>query len=196
MNLTLEPRRRGLFSWLGAWPKFFTTFTQSPQTKTMFRTLDELITALETVLEAADPTEKITHLQPLVGQYNGVDWRRFANPATEFSRTMVYRSKMFEVLLISWKKDYTTPFHSHPANGCILRVLEGGLIENRKSPDGTHTEMYVHGPNSISFMHDDEGTHQIIANTRTFSLHIYAPPGFFSLGHHREKMNASLPAGL
>lgn len=145
----------------------------------MFRTLDELIAAIETVLEAADPAKKITSLMPLVEKYIGIDWRRFADPGADFSRARIYRSDVFEVLLLSWKKDHTTPFHSHPSKGCILRVLEGGLIENRKTVDGAHIEMYVHGPNSISFMHDDEGTHQIIAATQTFSLHIYAPPGFY-----------------
>ena len=160
--------------YLANWPKFLA----HSQIKTMFRTLNELITALATVLEAADPTEKIASHQPLVEKYIGIDWRRFANPGADFSRALIYRSDVFEVLLLSWKKDYATPFHSHPSNGCILRVLEGGLIENRKSVDGSQTDMNVYGPNSVSFMHDDEGTHQIIAASQTFSLHIYAPPDF------------------
>lgn len=105
---------------------------------------------------------------------------------------------LFELILICWDKNQTSPIHNHPENGCILKVLQGELTEDvyvRENIDTLHSEVldktYLHTKtrinptNSISYMCGDDVIHKI-SNTnlnedemcQTVSLHIYSPPKF------------------
>jgi hypothetical protein len=67
----------------------------------------------------------------------------------------------------------------HPENGCLLRILEGSLMENIKQDESTKMNFY--GTNYVSYMHNLKGSHKITALSQTFSLHLYSPPGYYDL---------------
>jgi len=46
-----------------------------------------------------------------------------------FERQLIFRNDIFEVFIIFWEKDYSTNYHFHPNNGCILKVIKGQLLE-------------------------------------------------------------------
>ena len=135
------------------------------------------------ILEESYQKTTIENFKEIVKLYNGNDWRKFADHQKDFSKRYIYKSKNFEIVLICWKKDYQTKYHKHPNNGCVLKVLEGCLMENIKDDINNEKEeiikMNIFINDSISFMHDNKGVHKITAMTDTFSLHIYSPPGFY-----------------
>ncbi len=139
----------------------------------MSSNLKELIYLLETNYAF----NSIENLKIYMENYNGIDWRQFADFNKDFNRKLIYRSDNLELLLISWKKEYSTNYHYHPENGCILRVLEGSLMEHVKLDDKIETNYYI--MNNVSYMHDIKGSHKITALNQTFSLHLYSPPGFY-----------------
>ena len=143
----------------------------------MTSNLYDLICLLENTF-AKNESDTIENLKTYMENYNGFDWRKYADVNKEFTRNLVYRSENLELLLISWNKDYSTEYHFHPKNGCLLRILEGTLMENIKLDEKIKTNFY--GQNNVSYMHDDKGSHKITALSQTFSLHLYSPPGFFN----------------
>ncbi len=140
----------------------------------MIENINDLIYHLETQYNG----NKIDNLLEIVNKYSGIDWRKFAVFDKEFYKNVIYLSDNFEIILISWKKNYSTDYHKHPENGCILKVLEGNLLEDIKDKDGKNI-MNIRFNNNVSFMHDEKGVHKIMALNDTFSIHIYSPPRFY-----------------
>ena len=140
-------------------------------------TLSELIECIEANYNPSN-NSTIEYLMYYVKQYNGDDWKKYMNTEKTFTRTSIFRSTNFDIYLLYWKKGHATPYHLHPQNGCILKVLEGHLKEDIKDrDDNIITHMAI--PNTISYMHNVNGMHRIIALEDTFSLHIYSPSGYY-----------------
>lgn len=116
--------------------------------------------------------------------YNGIDWKlyksNFTNTQTiDYYKKIIYQNKNFELILIKWDKDSKTKIHKHPKNGCIMKVLDGKLIEKRFNKDNICKESKLE-INSIGYIDDNIGTHQIIALEESYSIHLYSPPGFYN----------------
>jgi hypothetical protein len=125
----------------------------------------------------------IKQVEPLVLAYNGGDWKSHCIlPDQPFKKHTLFCNAAFEAILIQWKAGFTTDFHAHPSNGCILRVLDGTLEETVKhSTDCVPEEtVSIYSTTVVSYMHDSKGVHKIKALTDATSLHIYAPPGFYN----------------
>ena len=141
----------------------------------MISNLNELIYNLEKDYNNGSIEVLKSHME----NYIGIDWRQYADFKNSFNRNIIYRSKNMELILISWQKDYESSYHLHPENGCLLRTLEGSLMENIKIEDDIKVNYYV--CNNVSYMHNSKGSHKITALSQTFSLHLYSPPGYFDL---------------
>lgn len=98
-----------------------------------------------------------------------------------YNKTVIFRDNKFEIILISWDKNSKTKIHNHPSNGCIMKILEGELLEeiyDTKTKEKIGVNKYVEG--NTSYIHDDLYYHKIInGNENTYSLHIYSPPNFY-----------------
>ena len=140
----------------------------------MITSLNELVD----ILEKNYNNSNIENLIQYVNNYNGIDWVYYIDFYNVFNRSKVYTSKNFDIFEISWSKGYTTPLHSHPDTGCILKVLQGELLETIKQ-NNTMEITNNYEINNVSYMHNDKGTHQVEALTSTFSLHFYSPSGFY-----------------
>ncbi len=140
----------------------------------MIKSLNELVYFLEQNYN----NESICNFSNIIKYYIGNDWKKYADFTKPFSKNMIYNSDNFEIVLISWQKDYSTEYHNHPKNGCILFVLEGYLMEQLKNNNEETVSIYK--KNDISYMHDIKGIHKITALENTFSVHIYSPPGFYN----------------
>jgi cysteine dioxygenase len=121
----------------------------------------------------------IEQIKHLVMDYNGTDWRTSYTPSDRpFIKHILFRNDAFEAILIQWKAGFATPYHAHPSNGCILKLLDGALEETVKcSFTGESSTIFT--PSTISYMHDTKGLHKVNAIKDSVSLHIYAPPGFY-----------------
>jgi hypothetical protein len=78
-------------------------------------------------------------------------------------------------MLINWKEGYHTDFHNHPKNGCMLKVLDGSLLEYKPNRNDNEIMMVSQLKNNdISYCLDNE-IHKIIAIEDSVSLHLYSP---------------------
>jgi len=95
----------------------------------------------------------------------------------DYYKNIIYKSKLFEIIIISWWKGCKTNFHNHPKNGCILKVIFGQLQENLLTK--SKNTINIMSDNDYSYLDDSIGIHQIEALTHSLSLHIYSPSGFY-----------------
>ena len=91
----------------------------------------------------------------------------------------IFQNDIFELILIRWDKDFESNFHNHPNNGCILKVIEGEIIENR-SIDNQSYQVTNLKKDNIGFMHDILGSHKIKALDTSYTLHLYSPPNYYT----------------
>lgn len=94
----------------------------------------------------------------------------------KYCKRILYRDKNIECILIGWLPGQRTPPHSHPKNGCVMRVLSGSLCEIRQKKKVTLMEQ------SVSFIGGGQ-THSIFNASDTcpaVSFHVYSPPCFYN----------------
>ena len=83
-------------------------------------------------------------------------------------------SDLFDMYLIKWCSDAETPIHQHPKMGCILKVLEGNLIETRMHTNIPTAQIIKAEEGSINYIDNNIGIHSIKNGSHpSYSLHIY-----------------------
>ncbi len=85
----------------------------------------------------------------------------------------------YELLLCCWKPGQESPFHGHPDKGCLVKILQGTLSEERKFTNG-RTAVREISVNDVGYITDKIGIHRVSNNTKenAVSLHLYAPGGY------------------
>lgn len=119
-----------------------------------------------------------------IKNYNSYDWQKYKSKfpiqnKKNYSKQTIFLNNNFELILIKWDKDSKSSNHSHPKNGCILKVLDGKLLEERYYNNKIYKKSILNN-NEIGYMHDKLGTHKIYALEETYSLHLYSPPNFYT----------------
>jgi hypothetical protein len=110
----------------------------------------------------------------LLKKYNGNDWVYYIQDATDtYKKNIIYQNKYYEMVLISWSANANTGFHNHPMNGCLLKVMEGCLNEN-------YNDMINKTISGAIGMRHHGDIHCITTTIPSYSIHIYAPPLFYS----------------
>ena len=120
----------------------------------------------------------------LIKNYNDNDWIKFKsefheNSSPNYCKHVIFRNEDFELILIKWDKGSSSSNHLHPNNGCILKVLEGSLVEERFF-EKTKYKITKLSKNNMGFMHNILGSHKIISEETTYSIHLYSPPNFYN----------------
>ena len=114
-----------------------------------------------------------------------------------YSKYQLYKNNNYEVNMIEWEKQAKSKIHNHSPNGCVLKLIDGSLIEDKFIyPENYNTQTYnlepikhternvivpIHSFNkSKTHSYYMEGFHQItnINNDKSYSLHFYSPPDF------------------
>lgn len=128
----------------------------------------------------------------ILQNYSGDDWKKHVKFCPDkYTRVILseYSNNDFEFVLICWNENQLSPIHDHPNNGCLLKVLQGSLIEDIYVKHDMGQYLYVTTRTSIagsvSYMEKDVVIHRIINNNKNLeessqsvSLHIYSPPKF------------------
>ncbi|MBT5932221.1 MAG: cysteine dioxygenase family protein [Flavobacteriales bacterium] len=141
------------------------------------------ITTTEQLIECfdeAEPAEQIKVLKRV-----DIPISEFEKLATwnddDYSRNCVVRKKEFEIILICWDVETTTPIHDHDGQDCWVLQVSGSIIEKRyqETEDGftiTHEANLKEG--NLSYMNDRMGYHTLEnnSNSRAMTLHVYANP--------------------
>jgi cysteine dioxygenase len=119
-------------------------------------------------------------ISDIMQQYDGSDWHDHVEfSSTKYNKKVVLKNDVAELMIISWETGQQTLVHDHPENGCILKVVQGDLIENRYSKDAEiWLNTTVLGENDVSFSKGKEIVHQITSICRSVSIHIYSPPNY------------------
>lgn len=121
-------------------------------------------------------------LKSIIEAYNESDWKNHVCFSLEtYHKNLIYETTDFEIYIISWKKGQKTKIHDHPSAGCLLKVLDGELVENLYSFSEYSVPTFVHisannlKKNSISYRKDKIILHDICAIEDSVSIHIYSP---------------------
>jgi quercetin dioxygenase-like cupin family protein len=99
-----------------------------------------------------------------------------------YSSETLFRTEKFEIRLLCWKPLQQTPKHPHPQNGCLMKILEGKLIEQKFVNNNRIETIYQKG--DVGFIEASES--HILKNSAvdSISLHIYSPAGFYDIINH------------
>jgi len=94
---------------------------------------------------------------------------------------ILVENELIKIVLIFWQPNDLASVHGHPTGGCVLKVLEGKLVEKRYSADdrlrllskSTYTK------SAMAYIDDTMALHSV-ANPfkkHAISLHVYTPGG-------------------
>lgn len=148
-----------------------------------------------TVSENLAKGVKLKDLLPAIEQYSGDDWiqyRRFDE--NNFTRVPVFIDEQVEIRLLCWNKQMVSDLHDHPKDGCVLKVVEGSLVEelfSMKPFQLLQSSALTTG--DLSYIDDQKGIHRILNQTDepAVSLHFYVPPGYEPQLFDEEELRAN-----
>ena len=132
--------------------------------------------------------ENINNTTEIMEKYNGNEWKDYLLSImpidkTSYKKIAIDKNDIFEVYLIFWFYDAVSPIHDHPNEGCIMKIIEGELIEDTYQNNGDYSSTFIQrnilNKNLIANRFGNEILHQIFNKTElTVSLHVYFPPNF------------------
>lgn len=143
------------------------------------QTLALLCQKISTYFQDEMPPNSIEDFCPLVQAYQGLDWKDYVAYSDEcYSRHYIVQNQDFEMLILCWKPGQGSPIHNHAERGCVLKVLEGQLLETRYLGEEVKETLLLSG--DLTYIDDQIGWHKInnLGNKPTVSLHVYSP-GYF-----------------
>lgn len=149
--------------------------------------MSNILYDLETLYELLDieydRPNLFIDLTHIVKKYKGIDWIKYI----KYTDCTYHRIRLdhlsnrkFEMYLICWKPEQSSPIHDHSENGCIMKVLDGSLKETLYDYDLKSQNETIINKNYISFINNHIGLHKIEAIDFSVSLHIYSPPNYIS----------------
>jgi cysteine dioxygenase len=72
-----------------------------------------------------------------------------------------------------------TKIHNHSENGCLLKILEGNMVEEIYDKNFVLQENNNLIKDNVRYIYDSIGIHKMKnKEENTISLHIYSPPNF------------------
>lgn len=126
----------------------------------------------------------LSKLKHILEEYNGTDWSACSKSLqTGYCRhkqeiPILYCCDVFDIFILTWRPNATTPVHNHPNTGCIYKVLQGQITEEIYDP--LHIETKPIQKTSLrkgdcGYIDDNVGYHRIYnaTNELAVSIHIY-----------------------
>ena len=123
---------------------------------------------------------------------------------THYTRNLVYKCDLFEVIAVCWDLGQGSPIHNHQGQNCWMAVPIGRLgVQNYEllaSDDGGYCELRASGrfemdPAHPSFVNREEPIHAVFnapaPGERATSLHVYSRPYDRCLVYSLEKKSCS-----
>tara|TARA_B110000285_G_C14981269_1_gene541492 strand:+ start:329 stop:754 length:426 start_codon:yes stop_codon:yes gene_type:complete len=112
--------------------------------------------------------------------YNSTDWKQYVSfNEEEYKKNLVYRDNNFEIFVVCWLPYQETKIHNHSDNGCLLKILEGNMVEDIYDKNFIFKENNNLIKDNVRYIDDSIGIHKMKNNEEnTISLHIYSPPNF------------------
>ena len=136
----------------------------------MTHTLKHLFTKISQETLKFTPSFNTTYALPILRDYSGIDWKNHIQyNENTYNRVHLYSHPMFDAYLLCWLPKQFTETHNHCMRGCIFKVLEGTLVEERFYRSTILQE------GTISGISDNRIYHNIsnFSINPAISLHIY-----------------------
>lgn len=106
----------------------------------------------------------------------------------KYTKDLIYQCSDFSLYLIYWPVNSYSPPHNHPDGGCILKILEGEIVEKNYKLEEDNKAFYL---NERTLTKDMVGIkygnqlHSMTPEVDTVSAHIYFPgdyaPDYFEI---------------
>lgn len=147
--------------------------------------LDFLLADLDRALADSSRGAKVARLLEDYASSGASDWRSFALfGANYYSRNLIRRSDLYELIVLCWSPGQRSPIHDHAAQRCWMGVLEGRVQETlyRVTEGGqlavTEGPRREFGTGGVAYIVDDVGWHRIepIGPAAAVTLHLYSRP--------------------
>ncbi|KAI9330255.1 RmlC-like cupin domain-containing protein [Zopfochytrium polystomum] len=158
-------------------------------------TLADLVARLHAALATAGidtmGSVDVAAVQALMESYvsNADDWRRFAHfDSGRYTRNLVDAGNdKFNLMVLCWAEDQASAIHDHSGAHCLMKILDGELVETRYEwPEGDGADQRMMPTlettlqrDQVAYVHDSIGLHRVSNRSKTqkaVSLHLYCPP--------------------
>ena len=97
---------------------------------------------------------------------------------SHYTRNPVCKNEHILITILCWQPNQGSPIHNHPKQGCLMKILQGSLEEQRFDTDTLEPRSTTtHKLSSVGYI-DDTVAYHIIKNTGSepaISLHCYSP---------------------
>ena len=102
-----------------------------------------------------------------------------------YTRNLIARGEMFELLTLCWEPGHLSPIHDHAGSDGWIRCVRGCIEEVRYRPElSAEAPRFERlggaelDPGEASYINDDMAWHTVgnAGSTRAVSLHLYSPP--------------------
>ena len=142
--------------------------------------LNELVNEINKNFKGDEGLDKIINI---VERYDGFDWNKYVkiDNKTNYIKNLFYENENFEMFIVTWMPNQNSTIHDHSKNGCVMKVLDGHLMEKQFDPNTIEFIGYkIMIPDDIGFINNETCYPQIINidDNITTSLHIYSPPRY------------------
>ena len=146
--------------------------------------MSNLNTVFDLISKNIQSGEKLKNLGYILEDYDGDDWKQFCSYCSEkYKRNLVKKDSNIEMLVLCWDHNQESGIHSHPKNGCIMRVISGSVKEEvyEKFEGNVECVGYnIPSNNDVGYREGENGLHNIIniSEGKTVTLHVYSPPDY------------------
>jgi cysteine dioxygenase len=138
---------------------------------------------ISTIIELINKIKQVNNfalVKDLLNKYDGDDWNQYVKiNAQSYNREKVYEDDFFEILIITWDVNQKASIHDHAENGCFLKILDGGELEETLYDNELNKlDKKILKKDEISYMDNKIGYHCITNCSPQFvvSIHVYSPP--------------------
>lgn len=117
-----------------------------------------------------------------INKYCGNDWTKYLSFKNFNNQIKLndYSNSEFEMLLVYWTPNQYSKLYDHSNNGCIMKVLDGTIIENLYDYNFSLQNSTQINKNYVSVINYHLGLHQMYTQTYSITLHIYTiPPHYY-----------------
>lgn len=157
------------------------------------KTIAELAAKVEEIVDKCNREGVVFNsckAKHLVEGYRGEDWKESVEFTKErYNRIQLYCGKNFDIWLICWNVKQGSGVHDHPENGCVQKVLQGGLAETRyikKDNENEENSGYckwrrkVYANGDVGYICGKKGVHMLknVGDIGAVTLHLYSPPNY------------------
>lgn len=157
---------------------------KSSNLQRLLEKIEEIIADYPDFMNNSRVAEQLTQLMrghPL----QEADWSPYAHfDAEKYTRNLIAlgRGNRFGLMVLAWGAGQASPIHDHAESHCVMRVLEGALVEELYSikEGNAQLERQKELPSGgVAYIHDRIGWHRVrnaSFERKALSLHLYAPP--------------------